>query len=28
VRLAGRLRRDDFRGGEAVCLHVADAALA
>ncbi|WP_239451708.1 single-stranded-DNA-specific exonuclease RecJ [Elioraea rosea] len=28
VRLAGRLRRDDFRGGDAVCLHVADAALA
>lgn len=28
VRLAGRLRRDDFRGGEAVCLHVTDAALA
>jgi single-stranded-DNA-specific exonuclease len=28
VSLAGRLRRDDFRGGDAVCLHVADAALA
>lgn len=28
VRLAGRLRRDDFRGGETVCLHVTDAALA
>lgn len=27
VRLAGRLRRDDFRGGDAVCLYVADAAL-
>ncbi len=28
VRLAGRLRHDDFRGGDAVCLHVSDAALA
>lgn len=27
VTLAGRLRRDDFRGGDAVSLHVSDAAL-
>jgi single-stranded-DNA-specific exonuclease len=27
VRLAGRLRRDGFRGGEAVALHVVDAAV-
>jgi single-stranded-DNA-specific exonuclease len=27
LRLAGRLRRDGFRGGEAVALHVVDAAL-
>jgi single-stranded-DNA-specific exonuclease len=28
VRLAGRLRRDTFRGGEAVSLHVVDASIA
>ena len=27
IRLAGRLRRDGFRGGEAVVLHVVDAAV-
>jgi single-stranded-DNA-specific exonuclease len=27
VMLAGRLRRDEFRGGDAVSLHVADASL-